>query len=100
MTYGTTLDLNLALANNYIGEVAMQHTEVASIAKWLITGKTYKPWTMYYYGKPSLALLMQFGYVLGVDYPPVSKPNISPTGRLLRDDRTVAMSQTFKHLYS
>jgi len=57
-----TLDLSIALAQSYIGEVRVVPTPLALFIHREVTGRTLPSWTQYYYGVPDEELIKKFGY--------------------------------------
>jgi hypothetical protein len=58
----TTGDLQIALANGYIGQVTVVPKPVASAVHAAVTGRRLPSWQMYYYGKQAEHLRALFGY--------------------------------------
>lgn len=58
--FASTFDLDLAMANNYIGEIHAQPTQLA-IGMGKVFGKRYGPATIYFYGTPDEELRRWFG---------------------------------------
>ena len=59
--FATTLDLDVAMVNDYIGEIPVRPSAVA-VFIGRIFGKDYQPFTIYYYGTPDEYLRKLFYY--------------------------------------
>ena len=59
--FASTLDINLAMTNNYIGEIPI-NPKLLAFYMGEIFGKHYKSFTVFYYGAPDERLKKLFGY--------------------------------------
>ena len=59
--FKTTLNIDEAIANNYIGEIVIHPKKIAA-AVGLFFGSRYNSFVLYYYGTPDERLKKLFGY--------------------------------------
>ena len=60
--YAQTLDRDIAMTNNYIGDMPIYPNRITNLVKTLIGRPLLKPFIIIYYGTPDERLAEIFGY--------------------------------------